>query len=256
MGAEPARPLVPVALAAAAVVLQLAYPLTHGHARNGLTIAIVLVFAGASATHAILTRGPRGVATVLVTALGGFGVEVLGVHTGFPFGRYTYAATLGPRLWDVPVLLGAAWTMLAWPAALAARRLARTYAVRVAVGAWALAAWDVFLDPQMVSDGHWRWHHPSPHLPGVDAVPLTNYAGWLLVACVISLVLQGILAGSGGDDVVPVALYLWTYVGSIVAFVAFLDLRAAALWGALGMGLVALPLVRTLPLRRTARVAS
>jgi putative membrane protein len=38
------------------------------------------------------------------------------------------------------------------------------------------------------------------------------------------------------------ALYLWTYVSSILALSAFLSLSAAALWGALGMGLVAVPL--------------
>ena len=49
---------------------------------------------------------------------------------------------------------------------------------RVAVAAAALASWDLFLDPQMVDAGHWRWSDPSPALPGVPTVPLTNYAGW------------------------------------------------------------------------------
>ena len=253
MRAERARATVPVALAVAAVAVQIAYPLTHGRVRDDATIAIVVLFAGASAAHAILTRGMRGLATVGVTALGGFLVEVLGVHTGFPFGSYSYAATLGHRVWGVPLLLGAAWTMLAWPAALVARRLVSTFLARVVVGAWALATWDLFLDAQMVADGHWRWRHPSPHLPGVTTVPLTNYAGWLLVSVALSLVLQGILASSSGDDRLPVALYLWTYVGSVVALVAFLDLRAAGLWGALGMGTVALPLARTVPARRALR---
>ena len=71
----------------------------------------------------------------------------------------------------VPLVIALAWPMLAWPAALAARRLAHTFAGRVAVGAWGLAAWDVFLDPQMVAAGHWRWLDPSPQLPGVPAVP-------------------------------------------------------------------------------------
>jgi putative membrane protein len=39
-----------------------------------------------------------------------------------------------------------------------------------------------------------------------------------------------------------VALYLWTYASSIVGLAAFLHLGGAALWGALGMGAVALPL--------------
>jgi putative membrane protein len=50
-----------------------------------------------------------------------------------------------------------------------------------------------------------------------------------------------------GDDTVMVGLYLWLYVGWTIALGAFLGLAAAAGWGALGMGLVAVPLaVRSL----------
>jgi uncharacterized membrane protein len=234
----------PLVLAIAAVALQIAYPLTHGSTRDHITIAIVLVFAAASASHAVLMRGMRaGGAIVALTLVGGFAVEVLGVHTGFPFGRYSYSSTLGPRLFGVPVVMGAAWTMLAWPAALVARRIASSFTARTLVGAWALASWDLFLDPQMVGDGHWRWHHPSPHLPGVATVPLTNYLGWLLPSLAISLVLQGFLRERLHEDGAPIALYLWTYVGSTLALLAYLDLEAAAMWGALGMGLIAIPLV-------------
>jgi uncharacterized membrane protein len=71
-------------------------------------------------------------------------------------------------------------------------------------------------------------------------VPLTNYAGWLFVATAISLVLQGIPRPS--DDRWMLGLYLWTYVSSVVGLLVFLDLAGAAAWGALGMGLVAIPL--------------
>jgi putative membrane protein len=42
------------------------------------------------------------------------------------------------------------------------------------------------------------------------------------------------------------ALYLWTYFSSMLALAVWLDLTAAAAWGALGMGLVALPLMARL----------
>jgi putative membrane protein len=174
-----------------------------------------------------------------VTAVPGWAVEALGVHTGFPFGSYAYSNDLGPRPLGAPLLIGLAWTMLVWPAALVARRLVATGPARVVVGAWALASADLFLDPQQVAAGHWTWRVPSPHLPGVHDVPLTNYAGWLLVALVLSAAVQAI-AGEG-DDAVMVAVYLWLYVGWIVALAGFLDLAAAAGWGALGMGVVAIP---------------
>ncbi|HEY7046171.1 MAG TPA: carotenoid biosynthesis protein [Jatrophihabitantaceae bacterium] len=227
-------------LVLASVGLQLAYPLTHGATRDRLTVATVVMVAGASVTHAGVTAGRRGLAGCAVAAGLGFGAELVGVHTGVPFGHYAYADSLGPKVAGVPVLAGLAWTMLAWPAALVARRLAGSLRARVLVGGWALASWDLFLDPQMVAAGHWTWADPTPHLPGVPNVPLSNYAGWLLVATAISLVLQGIPRPA--DDRWMLGLYLWTYVSSVLALLVFLDLAGAALWGALGMGLVAVPM--------------
>jgi hypothetical protein len=45
-----------------------------------------------------------------------------------------------------------------------------------------------------------------------------------------------------GPDAPMLALYLWTYYSSVLAHAVFLGLPASAGWGALGMGLVAVPL--------------
>ena len=228
----------------AAVGLQIAYVLTPCTGRERLTVGTVLVVAAASLSHAVLTRGRRGLACFVFAGVVGFAADVLGVHTGIPFGDYRYSATLGVQLAGVPLLAALAWAMLAWPAALVARRLATTTPLRVLVGAWALASWDLFLDPQLVAAGAWRWADPNPQLPGEPAVALTNYAGWLLVAVVISVGVQLMLAGTpSADDRWMFALYVWTYVSSVIGLAAFLDLPAAAFWGALGMGMVAVPLV-------------
>jgi putative membrane protein len=232
--------LLPAALALAVVALQISYPLTHGDARDELTVVIVAALAATCLVHAAVTRSVATAGWLLVvSAVPGWAVEALGVHTGYPFGSYTYSDHLGPRPLGAPLLIGLAWTMLAWPAALVARRLVRSWPARVLVAGWALASADLFLDPQQVAAGHWTWQFPSPHLPGVPEVPLTNYAGWLLVALVLSAALQAV-AGDG-DDTVMVAVYLWLYAGWIVALAGFLDLAAAAAWGALGMGVVAVP---------------
>src|SRR5579875_1673150 len=184
---------VPAYLAVAVVAAQIAYPLVGGTARQHLAVAIVVLLAGTYVAHAALTRGPRtALLLVLVTAVPGFAVEVLGVHTGVPFGSYAYSTALGSRLFGVPPVVGLAWTMLAWPAALAARRLVRGFAARVVVGAWALAVADLFLDPQLLAGGAWTWRSPAPHLPGVPTVPLTNYLGWLAVGLLLSSLVQAI----------------------------------------------------------------
>ena len=58
-------------------------------------------------------------------------------------------------------MIALAWTMMCWPAALAARRLVTGLVPRVLLGAWATTAGDLFLDPQLVSTRAWRWQHPS-----------------------------------------------------------------------------------------------
>jgi putative membrane protein len=232
------------ALVAAAIATQIAYPLTGAGHRDALTIVSVLVFCAASLTHAAVTRGVRTAALVLaVTAGGGLVAETAGVGTGLPFGEYHYTGSLGPRILGVPVVIPLAWTMMAWPAWLAAGRLTAHPTARVLLAGWALASWDFFLDPQMVAAGQWVWEAPGSALPLVPAVPLTNYLGWAVVAVALAAALMLALpADRSAADGPMYALYLWTYFSSVLAHLAFLGLPGSALWGGLAMGTVALPL--------------
>ncbi|BEP15460.1 carotenoid biosynthesis protein [Acidothermaceae bacterium B102] len=244
----PTARLTPItwALAAVTVLLEICYPLIHGHHRDQLTVATVVVFALATVSHLLASRAPsRALAFVVVTVLVGFTVEAVGTRTGFPFGHYAYDDSLGTRLLRVPLVIPLAWTMMSWPALCAARRLSTNRAATAAIGGWALASWDLFLDPQMVAAGHWHWAHTSP---GLQGIPLTNYAGWLAVSVVLMAVLDRIVSDSGGDGQ-PLTLYLWTYGSSVLANLAFFDRPAVALTGGIGMGVVALPLARRLATR-------
>lgn len=244
-------------LAGAAVLAQVAYPLADGERLRLLTILAVLLFAAASLVHAAATRGPSWALVFLVVAGGiGLAAESVGVRTGVPFGPYSYAGTLGPQLLDVPVIVPLGWLMMAYPCLLLGRRLARAWARRRHTGApsplvtvlaasWTLAAWDLFLDPQMVAAGHWTWARPTPALPGVPGVPLTNYAGWLLVALVIMTLLELLLPAerrrSRPPEAVPGLLLAWTWAGSTLGNAVFFDRPAVAAWGGLAMGALVVP---------------
>ena len=232
---------VPVVLAAVTVLLQIAYPLVSGDARDRLTVVTVLVFFLASTGHALLHRGARWTAAyVVVTAGTGLLAEAVGTATGVPFGQYDYAGSLGAKLLGVPVVIPLAWAMFAYPALLVGQRLARTAVGAAVVGGFALASWDLFLDPQMVEAGHWRFTDVQASLPGAAGIPLSNYLGWLLVAVVMVGVLQ-LLGRRAADDRLPAALFLWTYGSSVLANAAFFGRPGVALVGGLGMGLVAVP---------------
>jgi putative membrane protein len=51
------------------------------------------------------------------------------------------------------------------------------------------------------------------------------------------------------------ALYLWTYLSSVLAHLAFFGLPGSALWGGLAMGTVAVPLTIRLVARQPVAAA-
>ncbi|RIV38411.1 carotenoid biosynthesis protein [Micromonospora radicis] len=258
---SPARAY-PWVLLALLVLAQIGYPLTEGPVRARLTVATVLIGYLLSVGHALASRGPRTAITLVVLVTGGgFAIEALGVATGFPFGSYDYSGQLGPKLAGVPLIIPLAWTWMAWPAWLVATRLAGgdtsagtgrrwRWPARIGLATLGLATWDLFLDPQMVAEGHWVWRAATPALPGLAGIPVSNYLGWLLFAVLVMTALRPLagpaVADTDARDHPMYALYLWTYGSSVLAHAVFLGLPASALWGAAGMGVVAVPLAVTL----------
>jgi putative membrane protein len=236
----------PWILALVTILAQVAWPLTHGTTRATLTVATVVLFFLTSATHALGARGLLWTLGWFVLSAGiGFGAEVLGTRTGFPFGTYSYADTLGPRVAGVPVVIPLAWAMMSYPALLVGRRLVKGPLLTPVVAAVALASWDLFLDPQMVGEGHWTWTlDNTPVLRGIGDVPIQNFVGWLLVSLVLMLLLDRLPRrrndGAEGDGV-PALMFAWTYVSNVVLNAVFLHRPGVALWGGIVMGVVAIP---------------
>lgn len=242
----PVTTLVPLLLTAATVLLQIAYPLVDGHPRDVLTVITVVAFFTASATHAAVTRGPAWAALmVAVTAGGGLLAESIGTRSGLPFGDYSYADSLGWQLLGVPVVIPLAWSMMAYPCLLAGQALTRSPWLAALVSGAMLAGWDLFLDPQMVEAGHWSWADPTPALPGVPGIPVSNFAGWLVVAVVLMAALQ-LLPRRAADDRAPTLLLAWTYLSSVLANAVFFGRPGVALVGGIGMGVTVVPWLRRL----------
>ncbi|MGB9373027.1 MAG: carotenoid biosynthesis protein [Jiangellales bacterium] len=252
-----------IGLAVGGVLLQVAYPLLSGEPLRLATVGSVTLLAAAAVVHAVTVRGWAWGAAMAAT-FGGLGltVEAVGTATGFPFGTYSYTGTLGLEVLDVPVLVPMAWIMLGYPAFVAGQALAGPR-WGWALGAWTLATWDLFLDPQMVQAGHWTWDFPDPGLPGVPGIPLTNYAGWVFAAVVMMLAMTAIDRALGRrrapvrpgrlpHDLVPAAVLVWTYLSQVLANLVFFGRPAVAAWGGLLMGLTMIPYIRLLLRDRSA----
>jgi uncharacterized membrane protein len=222
------------------VVTQMAYGKVERLRTPAGTKAIVGLLLGASAADACAARGAaRGGALVGSAAALGFATELVGVATGKPFGHYTYSSMLGRKVGGVPVAAAGAWAMMARPAWVVAGLVTRRRAARVLAAAGALTAWDVFLDPQMERDGYWSW----PGGGRYEGIPASNFAGWLVTGAGVF----GVWALIDGDDNPlhdgdgALALYTWTWVGSLVANAFIWKRPRVAAAGGVAMGAFAVP---------------
>ncbi|WP_083864758.1 carotenoid biosynthesis protein [Nocardia brevicatena] len=244
------------------ILAQICYPLTNGPARDRVTVVVVLLSAGTALSHAAAARGTRYAVGFLAIVSGlGWAAEAVGTATGIPFGCYDYALDrLGPAVAGVPLVVPLAWTGGIYPIWVVAGLLTDRTALRIGATALGAVGWDLFLDPQMVADGHWHWCVTDAGLPGPAPVPYTNYLGWFAVASIMAAAValwERTAPDRGVSVAVPVAVFLWTWLGSALAHAVFLDLPYSAAYGAAGLAVLGIPLLAGLVRRvRTGRVCT
>lgn len=111
----------------------------------------------------------------------GFGAELIGIHTGYLFGDYVYGPTLGPKLWDVPIIIGVNWFILAYLTGSVFRKVPNDYYAAF-LGALAMTALDYIIEPVAVALDFWYWKF--------DVIPVENYVGWFGVSFVVHLIFR------------------------------------------------------------------
>jgi carotene biosynthesis associated membrane protein len=174
----------------------------------------------------------------------GAAAELIGTTTGFPFGSYEYTFWLGDKfLGHVPWLIPPSWFALGLVSYDLGARVARSAAARVALGALILTAWDVSLDPAM-SKAFPFWTYPDGGQ--FYGMPLTNWAGWLLVSALIMGGVEWLVGGQSAKSPLAPRVYLVNCLFPIGLSLAY------GLWGAVLAGLAATALVLwlVLPARR------
>lgn len=118
----------------------------------------------------------RFIIAICATYGGGFLLEWLGIKTGIIFGNYQYGEGLGPKIDQVPIIMGLNWLLLVYGAtAISSRFFNKTYLI-AALGATLMVIYDLFLEPSAILYNFWNW-------PG-DRAPLQNYLAWWVSAFV------------------------------------------------------------------------
>ena len=233
-----------VLVLATAILLQIPYPLLDGRALEILTLLTVYSGAAAMLIHASMSFGNKFALTYLaITALFALVIESIGVNTGWPFGIYEYSKTLGLFIFDVPLVVLFAWTMMAYPALIAARRVAGGWVFLY--GGAILMGWDLFLDPQMVTAGRWTWEVTGAAFPYAPEIPLSNPFGWLLSGLTLIAILHFILPTERRKEApstLVVDIYLaWSLIGGFVAQFFFFGRQGLALVALLIYGAILSP---------------
>ncbi len=222
-----------LAVTTIAIVLQVIYPLVSGEVLRLLTINVVYWGAGAMLLQALLAYGARYAITYFsFTFFFALIIEHVGVITQWPFGDYSYSSDLGLKIFEVPLVVPFAWIMMAHPVLTAARRIAGQWVFLY--GGIALAAWDLFLDPLMVSSGRWTWNVTGAHVPFQPEIPLSNTFGWLLSGMFLIGVLHVIVPRekrkAGASFATTDAFILWTLFSGVIGNLFFFARPGIALF--------------------------
>lgn len=229
---------------AVAIAFQISYPLLEGEPLRLITIGTVYAAALATLTNAYLSHGSRyALGYFAITFTFGLAIEHIGITTGWPFGSYSYDISLGAFLFSIPLVVPFAWMMLSHPIFIAARALSPRWTV--VIGGFGLMAWDLFLDPQMVSAGRWRWNDTSPHVPFQPEIPLSNTFGWFLSGIILMTLLHTLLPRerrkNGVNTNAGDALLIWTWFSGVVGNIFFFSRPGVAFVGGLTFALFLFP---------------
>jgi uncharacterized membrane protein len=205
----------------------------------GLRMVLIVVEVGFALLHGARRYGWRAIGVFVVAGLVISNIlENVSIATGFPFGHYHY--TGGGKIFQVPWFIGPAYLAtgylatgyLAWIVATVLLGDVRrnspwlTTIGTPVIGAFAMTAWDLALDPATSTIHHaWIWENGG----GFFGVPLVNFLGWTFTVYLFMQVFALYLRSRGplpatpdrttASDLQGVLLYAATTVSFFTMFV-------------------------------------
>jgi len=150
--------------------------LVNPHLFNTLTPVNLLLSAFLMVLMSDQTK-PKFYATLLVIGVAGYFIEVIGVKTGFIFGRYYYGSALGYKFLSVPLLIGLNWILLSYSTSLFFR--SANIVINALCGAALMVGLDFLMEQSAAKFNFWYWVNGS--------IPLQNYIAWFCISFLIHL---------------------------------------------------------------------
>jgi uncharacterized membrane protein len=159
----------------------------HTIAHRWYAFAFVIAFFWAATAE----RNWRSALRFITVATGiSLAAEYMSTHTGFPYGRYDYIATTrGSELYisNIPLFVPISFGTVVWAGRALANRVNVSPGVLILGGALFATAIDLVIDPMTLRGGSWflGWLYSYRAAGQWFDVPLSNYAGWILVSALI-----------------------------------------------------------------------
>jgi putative membrane protein len=117
---------------------------------------------------------PKSLVVFFAVFLTGLLVEMIGVNTGLIFGEYTYGKTLGPKIWNTPLMIGVNWLFLVYAIASITGKIKAPAMVQILISSLMMIVYDLVLEQVAPRMDMWSWENAH--------IPLQNYIAWFVVS--------------------------------------------------------------------------
>lgn len=122
----------------------------------------------------------KGIILFSAIAIAGYLFEVAGVATGKIFGEYAYGINLGPKLFDVPPIIGINWAVLCFVSCGIIEKIyLKSIIFKAALASFLMIFMDFFIEYSAPGFNFWEFTNPT--------VPLQNYVSWFIIAFCFNL---------------------------------------------------------------------
>lgn len=123
-------------------------------------------------------------AVVILLILLGYSIEHVGVHTGMLFGSYSYGSALGPKIDEIPAIIGFNWLAIVISSASLARLIISNRWTQIILAAVLCTLLDFLIEPVAIKFDFWSWNQGT--------IPVFNYLCWFGFSLIFSALYLGL----------------------------------------------------------------
>lgn len=140
-------------------------------------VLVITAVASVALTYRLTWKTGAAMGAIFIAT---WGVEALGVATGFPFGEYVYTDTLGMKVLGVSIVIPFAWiAVISGSDAVTGHYLDRVSILLVGLFA---TIFDFFLEFAADALDYWHWEGGFP--------PTSNYMSWFVISVAAAALLR------------------------------------------------------------------